>query len=91
MRTVQNVEEVTLKVTKDELIEDKWITCQLLSIKISEIEKNNNLRYKSLRSRMYNSLACGKYNVENKAGIKCVNVEEPMKGTASLKLTFERV
>lgn len=91
MKTIKNTEEITLKISKDELIDEKWLPLQTLSVKLSEIEKNSNLRYKSLRNRMYNSTACDKYNVESKAGLKCINVEEPMKGIASLKLMFERV
>lgn len=91
MKTVQNIEEVTVKVAKDELIDGKWLHYQLLSKKLGEMEQNNNLSYKSLRNRLYNSYACGKYNMEMKAGLKCIDIDNPMKATASLKLVFERV
>lgn len=89
MKTVQNIEEVTVKVAKDELIDGKWLHYQLLSKKLGDIEHNNNLSYKSLRNRLYNSTACGKYNMEMKAGLKCIDIENPMKATASLKLSFD--
>lgn len=91
MKTVQNIEEVTVKVAKDELIDGKWLHYQLLSKKLGDMEKKGDLGYKSLRNRLYNSYACGKYNMETKAGLKCIDVDNPMKGVASLKLVFERV
>lgn len=91
MKTVQNIEEVKIKVAKDELIDGKWLHYQLLSKKLGDMEKGGDLGYKSLRNRLYNSTACGKYNMETKAGLKCINIDNPMKATASLKLIFERV
>lgn len=91
MKTVQNIEEVKVKVAKDELIDGKWLHYQLLSKKLGDMEKAGDLGYKSLRNRLYNSTACGKYNMEMKAGLKCINIDNPMKATASLKLMFERV
>lgn len=89
MKTVQNIEKVTLKVTNADLIDGKWIHYQLLSNRIAEIEKQKNLGYKSLRTRLYNSCAGGKYNIETKAGLKCIDIEKPMKSnTASLVLEF---
>lgn len=34
MKTVQNIEKVTVKVSKDELIDNKWLHYQLLSKKL---------------------------------------------------------
>lgn len=89
MKTVQNIEKVTVKVSKNELLEGKYIHCKLLSEKLGKIEEKNDLRYKSLRSRFYNSCACNKYNMTEKAGLKLIDVENPMLATASLELTFE--
>lgn len=91
MKTVQNIDKITIKVTDNELIGGKWLNYQLLSKKLGEIEKNNNMGYKSLRNKLYNSSACGKYNISEMAGLKCIDVDNPMKATASLALTFERV
>lgn len=90
MKTVTNTETVKIKITENELINGKWLSLQVLSGKLGETEKENNMSYKALRNRMYNSNACGKYNVAEVAGMKCIDVENPMKGTASLVLVFER-
>ena len=91
MRTIQSTEKVTLKVTKDELFEDKWLNFKLLSAKLAEAEKNSNMCYKQLRNRFYNSEHAGKLNVKTVAGIKFIDTEKPMKATASLEISFERV
>lgn len=91
MKTVQNIETVTIKVTNTELIEGKWLHYQLLSKKLGELEQKNNLGYKSLRNRLYNSTACRKYNISEIAGLKCIDTEKPMKSnSASLILKFTR-
>lgn len=91
MRIIQTMNEITMKVKDNELIEGKWLNYKLLSKKLGEIEKEKNLGYKSLRNNLYNSTACGKYNIKEIVGLKCIDVDDPMKATASLVLTFERV
>lgn len=91
MKTIQSVDTVTIKVTDNELIAGKWLNYQLLSKKIGEVEKEKNLGYKSLRNKLYNSTACGKYNTSEMAGLKCIDIDNPMKSSASLVLKFERV
>lgn len=91
MKTIQSVDTITIKVTGNELIADKWLNYQLLSKKIGEVEKEKNLGYKSLRNKLYNSTACGKYNTAEMAGLKCIDIDNPMKSSASLVLKFERV
>lgn len=91
MKTIQSVDTVNIKVTDNELIADKWLNYQLLSKKIGEVEKEKNLGYKSLRNKLYNSTACGKYNTAEMAGLKCIDIDNPMKSSASLVLKFERV
>lgn len=92
MRTITNTEKITLKVTEDELIEGKWLNYSLLSKKLQEIEEKENMKYKSLRSKLYNSINCNKYNLRIVAGLQCIDVDNPMKSslTASLELYFER-
>lgn len=91
MKTIQNVDTVTIKVTDKELIDKKWLNFLLLSKKLSEVEKSSNMGYKSLRNKFYNSSACNKYNVTEVAGLKCIDIKNPMKAKASLVLNFERV
>lgn len=91
MKTVMNTENVKVTVRKTELLEGKYLPFITLSNKIGEIEKNNSLGYKQLRNRMYNSKAGNKYNLKEIAGFKCIDIENPMKGTASLCLEFEVV
>lgn len=91
MKTVQSVEVINIKVSRSELLEGKWLNFQLLSKKLGEIEVERKMEYKSLRNRFYNSRACGKYDMKNIAGLPCINIEEPMKGNASLILMFEKV
>ena len=90
MKTITNTDTVTIKVMDNELIADKWLNYQLLSKKIGEVEKEKNLGYKSLRNKLYNSTACGKYNTAEMAGLKCIDIDNPMKSSASLVLKFER-
>ena len=90
MKTVQSVENVTITVTKDELLNDKWLSFQLLSKKLGEIEQQKKMAYKHLRNRFYNSRACNKYNMETIAGILYIDTENPMKAEASLVLSFKR-
>lgn len=91
MKTVQSVESVEVKVSKDELLNDRLISFQLLSKKLGEIEQQKKLAYKYLRNRFYNSRACNKYNMETIAGIVYVDTVNPMKtSTASLVLSFKR-
>lgn len=90
MKTVQNIDKITVKVSGNELIEGKWLNYQLLSKKLGDIEKSKNMGYKSLRNKLYNSSACSKYNIAEVAVLKCIDVDNPMRATASLVLTFER-
>lgn len=91
MRTIKDVETITVKIEDKDLIEGKYIPYNIVSKKLADVEKENNYGYKSLRNRLYNSYACNKYNVIEKAGIKCIEIEEPMKAKkASLVLSFER-
>lgn len=91
MRPVLDTYEVTIEVKENELIEGKWINFQLLSRKLNKMEEEKKLSYKQLRNRLYNSINCNKYNIEEKAGLKCIDIDNPMKSVASLKLSFVRV
>ena len=90
MKTIQSTETIKLSVSSAELINGKWLNFQLLSKKLGEIENQKKMAYKSLRNKFYNSRACGKYNMQEVAGLPCINIEEPMKGKASLELVFEK-
>ena len=91
MKTVQSTETIHIKVLSSELLEGKWLNFQILSKKLGDIEVERGMDYKSLRNRFYNSRACGKYDMRDIAGLPFINVEEPMKGNASLILEFEKV
>lgn len=89
MRTVANTETIKIKITKNDLIEDKWIPYLCLSSKIKELENEKDMVYKRLRVRLYNSFSSNKYNIDTKAGIKCIDTKNPMKSnSASLVLYF---
>ena len=90
MRTIKDTEKVTVKVTEDELIDGKWLNYELLSSKLGAIEKEKSIGYKSLRNKLYNSYACGKYNIQKIAGLRCIDIDNPMTGKASLELVFKR-
>ena len=53
------------------------------------IEKQKKLPYKKLRNKFYNSRACDKYNMQDIAGLACIDTKNPMKDKASLELVFE--
>lgn len=91
MKTVTNVYNITVEVSKSELIEDKWLNFQLLSQKLGKMENDQKMAYKQLRNKFYNSMNGNKYNMTEKVGLKCIDVDNPMKATASLSLVFKRV
>jgi hypothetical protein len=92
MKTIASTVNLKLKVSSDELINKKWLCYTLLSKKVAEEEEKQGTGYKSFRTRLYNSCMCKKYNIETVAGIKCINVDKPMKSEpASLVIEFERV
>lgn len=88
MRTIKDISEITLPVKKDLLFEGKYLSVQVLSEMLRSTEESDNLGYKKLRNKMYNSLGADKYNTITRFGITFVDVEKPMKNTASLKLNF---
>lgn len=92
MRTVKDIETVEVKVSSSDLFEDKWLNTQLLSSKLGVIEQSGNMKYKSLRSKLYNNTAGKKYNIKEFAGMKFIDIEQPMvEGTvASLVLKFRK-
>lgn len=89
MKTVTNTENIKLKLKKEELINGQYLPFKLLSQKLLAIEESQNMQYKKLRNKMYNSQTCKKYNSVEIAGITCIDTQNPMKGTASLALEFE--
>ena len=89
MKTITITDTVTIMVSREDLLEGKWLHFQLLSKKLGEIEKQKKLPYKKLRNKFYNSRACNKYNMQDIAGLPCIDVKNPMKDKASLELVFE--
>lgn len=88
MRTIKDISEITLPVKKDLLFEGKYLSVQVLSEMLKSTEEFENLGYKKLRNKMYNSLGADKYNTIARFGMTFIDVEKPMKNTASLKLNF---
>lgn len=89
MRTIEGTEKVTVTVKTSELFEGKWLSYTVLSKKLLDKEKEGNMNYKTLRSRLYNTEHAGKLHTEEKAGMKFINIENPMKtANASLVLSF---
>ena len=88
MRTIKDISEVTVKVNKDYLYEGKYLGVQVLSEILKTKDEKENLGYKKLRNKMYNSLGADKYNTITRFGITFIDIEKPMKNTASLKLNF---
>lgn len=90
MRTIKDISEVVVSVKDSDLLDGKWLNVQLLSEKLRQKEEAEGLGYKRLRNKMYNSLGAGKYNTMHKIGLDFIDVDNPMKNTASLKLVFQR-
>ena len=88
MRTIKDISEVTVTVKKSYLFDNKYLGIQVLSEMLRATEERENLGYKKLRNKMYNSLGADKYNTITRFGITFIDIEKPMKNTASLKLNF---
>lgn len=89
MKTFKSVENITLKVTKNELVNGKWLNLALLSSKLQDLENEGKYPNRYLRTKLYNTTASGKLNTEVVCGMKCVDVKNPMKVNASINFTFE--
>ena len=91
MKTITSTENIEIKVAEDELINKEWLSFALLSKKLADKEQENQSAYKTLRVRLYNSDKGNKLNIATIAGVKCINVDSPMKTqSSSLVLTFVR-
>jgi hypothetical protein len=89
MKVVKDTTKLTIKVRKSELFDGKYLYYNKVSEKLKEFEESDNMQFKALRNKFYNSSFGGKYNITSYKGLKCINVLEPMKAKASLELTFE--
>ena len=89
MNIVKHTEKVSLKVKRSALLEDKYLYITKLSAMLKALEDADNLKFKQLRNKFYNSSYGNKYNFKEVCGLKCIDVENPMKGKASLELDFE--
>ena len=90
MRTIKDISEVTVPVKKDILLDGKYLNVQVLSEMLKLKEEKENLGYKRLRNKMYNSLGAEKYNTITRFGMTFIDTDSPMKSTASLKLVFKK-
>lgn len=91
MKVVKQTVKIELEVHKDEIIKDKYIHYECVSSKLKALEEQKNTQYKALRNKFYNSSSCGKYNLATVCGLKCLDLEHPMKAKASLELSFKVV
>lgn len=91
MKVVKQTMKIELEVHKDEIIKDKYIHYECVSSKLKALEEQNNTQYKALRNKFYNSSSGGKYNLATVCGLKCLDLENPMKAKASLELSFKVV
>ena len=91
MKVVKQTVKIELEVHKDEIIKDKYIHYECVSSKLKALEEQNNTQYKALRNNVYNSSFGGKYNLATVCGLKCLDLENPMKAKASLELSFKVV
>ena len=89
MRTVTDVSDVTIRITNKDVLYEEWIPFELLSLKLSEQEKIDNVPNNDYRTRLYNSTRLDKFVMKTFAGVKCVNIVEPMKAKASINLKFQ--
>lgn len=89
MKTIVNPEKVELKISKSALLENRYLPLTTLSSMLFELENQQKLGYKMYRNRLYNSSHANKYNTKEIAGIKCIDVYNPMQSIASLILSFE--
>lgn len=91
MRVVKDVTEVTVKVSKEELLEGKYVSYSTVSGRLRKMEEDRNEMVKALRVKFYNSTSTGKYTIIDRFGMKFIDIEKPMKDNskASLMLKFE--
>lgn len=89
MNVVKDVKQLTLKVSKSNLLEGRYLYVTKLTSMLKELEDKDNMKFKLLRNKFYNSSFGKKYNFKEICGLKCIDVIEPMTGKASLELTFE--
>ena len=91
MNIVKDTRQLTLKVKKSNLLEGRYLYITKLSTMLKELEDKDNLKFKLLRNKFYNSSFGKKYNFKEICGLKCIDVIEPMASNskASLELTFE--
>lgn len=89
MKTVKDVARVELKYTKGELLEGKWLPYVTVSKKLRALEHAQDMAYRDLTNRLYNSYKGSKYNMAVISGFNCLDAKNPMKTTpASLELTL---
>lgn len=89
MRTVANVEEITITLNKEDTLNGNWVSFYFISEKLKQEEENKKLPYKYLRNRFYNSITGKKYRTADISGVKYISIKDTMTKKASLCLKFE--
>lgn len=92
MKTIKDTVTLTVEITKEDLLNDKWISVYALSKKLAKLEYQNKAMNKDYRTRLYNSITGGKYNVKVIAGVRFIDTTNLLKSEkASLIMDFKRV
>lgn len=91
MRTVNSVMNVVFDVAGNDIIEEKYLSLRKLSEYLRSLEISDAGKYYGVRKKLYNAIQAGKINTVTKAGIRLIDIENPMRGVYSIKLTFRRV
>lgn len=88
MRTIKDAMKVEIALSEADVLSG-LVTVTTVAKKLKEMEKAENLQYKMLRSKFYNSLFAHKYQTKEIAGSKWIDIQEPMlTENASLVISF---
>lgn len=87
MKVIKESRRVSLEFTEDYLLNGRYLSLAAVSDRLRSMECADPKGNFGLRSMLYNSRKCGKYNVETVGGVSCIDSVEPMRTTdASLVL-----
>ena len=92
MKTIKETVKVNIEITKEDIIFGHYIFYDHLSSKLRDLEAVQGIVGKDLRNKFYNSYSSNKYNVERLHGLRCIDINKPMKDgvKASLELVFDK-
>ena len=91
MKVIKDTMKLEIEVKKEDLISGQYIPVSVVSDRLRVMEEEKEMPNKSLRYRFYNTVNSNRYNTKTFAGIKCIDIKEPMIKLASLELTFKEI